>query len=221
LSENGEFPHPGKLFGIWTWKVNSSDPPAQVYEARTQWIDWERAEESGEHLTGKVSSTGWQWREWKRSEKPGKLYVQRISESRPAHVESIAIDFTKAPAVESEVPTEVIDFSNPKRTSSFNGRFKSFTPTNPVHLWDNGIVITSGPDFLPPAFVVDTKTGRKWRMVGASLFFSTMPTPCWSPSANEFLVEVWEPKLAVGLWQWHRETFEFTSVVYLVDMDRQ
>ena len=41
VPESGEFPHPGKPYAVWSWKINSADAPAQLYAAKTQWLGWE------------------------------------------------------------------------------------------------------------------------------------------------------------------------------------
>jgi len=186
LPESGEFPHAGKPYVVWSWKVNSAGAPAQLYAAKTQWVGWGR------------------------SDKAERLHVCRISESPPARIEYVALDFTQSPPSVTTISEEDFE-SQPPWTSqarSFDGRFT---------------VEGGSSGFFAPAFIVDTKTGRKFNMQSAATL-TGMLSLHWSPSANEFVMEVAEAKLAGELWRWNRElekTIEIASVVYFVDMDRQ
>ena len=76
LPENGEFPHPGKLYTVWSWKINAAKPPSQLYAAKTQWL------------------------ECRRSRSSEQLRVRRVSERPPARVEFAVLDFTQSPPAE-------------------------------------------------------------------------------------------------------------------------
>jgi len=183
VPESGEFPHPGKPYVVWSWKINSTESPAQLYAARTQWLEWNR---------------------W---DKPERLRVCRVSEKPPARAEYVELDFTQSPPREATITEEEFDARGPP-ARSFDGRFT---------------LETGRAGVFTPEFIVDTKTGRKFSMPSTGELMG-LTFPLWSPSANKFLMEVPETKLAPGFWCWHREfgqSFERTMVVYLVDMDRQ
>jgi hypothetical protein len=101
VPENGEFPHPGKAFGVWAWKVNSPDPPAQLYAARTQWLGWTHS-----------------------SHPPEQLRVRRVSEKPPLRAECVSLDFTQSPPAEKAISED--DFHVPwlPQNSSHDGRFE-------------------------------------------------------------------------------------------------
>jgi len=186
LPESGEFPHPGKPYVAWSWKINSAESPKQLYAARTQWLDWSR------------------------SGKPEQLHVRRITENPPARLECVALDFTQSPPAEKTISEEEFGSAwRPPQKRSFDGRFA---------------VEAGKSDLFSPAFIVDTKTGRKFRMPTLASLLG-MASLRWSPSANKFLLEVPEVNLEGELWRWRRDfekTFESsTTGVYLVDMDRQ
>jgi hypothetical protein len=185
LPESGEFPHPGKPYVVWSWKINSTESPAQIYAAKTQWLEWQRG-------------------------RPERLYVWRIAENPPARVEQVALDLAKSPPAEATNAKEGFQLSAQPQAQSFDGRFT---------------VEANEARSFAPAFIVDTKTGRKFSIqLGAMLSFGGGSLR-WSPTAHKFLMEVPEMKLAGGgLWRWHRESgnpFEITMAVYFVDMDRQ
>ncbi len=98
--ENGEFQQPGKPYVVWSWKNNSADSPAQIYAAKTQWLDW------------------------RRSNKPGRLRVCRVSENPPARVEYVALDFTQSPPGEAAISEDEFEsIGMPSHARSFDGRF--------------------------------------------------------------------------------------------------
>jgi hypothetical protein len=186
VPENGEFPHPGKPYVIWSWKINSAEAPTQLYAARTQWFNWGR------------------------KDKPERLHVCRVAENPPARVEYVALDFTRSPPAVATISEEEFGTTwRPPQDRSFDGRFT---------------VAAGKSDLFSPAFIVDTKTGRKFRMPTLASLLG-MASLRWSPSANKFLLEVPEVNLEGELWRWRRDfekTFESsTTGVYLVDMDRQ
>lgn len=82
VPESGEFPHPGKPYVVWSWKINSADAPAQLYAARTQWLLWGR------------------------SDKPERLHVFRVAENPPARTEYVALDFSQSPPAEITISEE-------------------------------------------------------------------------------------------------------------------
>jgi hypothetical protein len=100
VPESGEFPHPGKPYVVWSWKVNSADAPAQLYAAKTQWLSW-----------GRSATTG-------------RLNVVRVAENPPARTEYVALDFTQSPPAETTISEE--EFGRTWRLpqdKSFDGRF--------------------------------------------------------------------------------------------------
>jgi hypothetical protein len=186
LPESGEFPHPGKPFVVWAWKINSVDAPAKLYAAGTQWL------------------------EWRRPDKSQRLYVCRVSENPPARVECVTLDFAQSPPAQTTISQDEFEFHQPwmPRTRSFDGRFA---------------FAAAERGFFAPAFIVDTKTGRKFRLPAPAMPFGPSYVH-WSPSENKFLIEVTQSKLPAGLWRWRRDTektLEPATVVYFVDMDRQ
>jgi hypothetical protein len=103
LPSNGEFAHPGKRYTVWSWKINSGQPPKQIYAAKTQWL------------------------EWKRARKPGQLDVCRLSEKAPPHTEFVTLDLSRSPPAERAASGK--DFAliwGPWifESSSHDGRFK-------------------------------------------------------------------------------------------------
>ena len=180
LPESGEFPYPGVLYRMWTWKINSAEPPAQIYSAKTQWLEW--------HVTLV----------------PGQLYVWRVSEKPPAHVECVEIDLRQSRPTETVIPEEVTNVPLAQLSESYDGRFEP---------------VASKAGVL---YMEDTKTGKMLPLLATIRLFG--PAFGWSPSANQFLVQLPELSLREGLWCWHRgfeKTFETSMAVYFVDMDRQ
>jgi hypothetical protein len=184
LPGNGEFPHPGKPYIVWAWKVNSAAAPAQLYAARTQWLNW------------------------RRSGKPEQVDVCRISESRPAQREYVALDFTSSPPAEITISEEQFDTDwRMQHDDSFDGRFAATTMSE---------------DVSAPPFIVDRKTGRQFHIRTWIAWFGVILH--WSPNAHKFLMAIPETKYGGAAWRWRRdfnEAFEETIVVRLVDMDRQ
>jgi len=184
LPESGEFPHPGKPYVLWSWKINSADPPARLYAAGTQWL------------------------EWSLSDRPDRLEVGRVSESRPARVEHVALDLTQSPPAESPISDEEMIALRARQDRSFDGRF--------------ALKLVSAGRFVPEC-IVDTKAGRRFGMQSGALAFRAVSL-WWSPTAHKFILEAPEVKLAAGGWRWPHsaeEIYESALVVYFVDMDSQ
>jgi len=100
VPESGEFPHPGKPYVVWSWKVNSADAPAQLYAAKTQWLSWAH------------------------SATTGRLNVVRVAENPPARTESVELDLTRSPPTTAAISAaESGTMRSPAEDRSFDGRF--------------------------------------------------------------------------------------------------
>ena len=145
-----------------------------------------------------------QWLQWTISNTPEQLHVCRLSENPPLRREFVALDFAQSPPVEAAISEGEFDLPWGPKNRSFDGRFT---------------VAANRSNSFSPAFIMDTKTGRNFRMQSGPRLFSVW----WSPISHKFLMEVPEMKLAGGLWRWHHwpeDIFERVEAVYLVDMDR-
>ncbi|MGD1001387.1 MAG: hypothetical protein ABSA67_11900 [Candidatus Brocadiia bacterium] len=156
----------------------------------------------------KVCAAKTQWLDWRPSDEPGRIRVCRVSENPPARVEYVELDFTQSLPAEATISEEeFVTTWTPRPASSFDGRF----------------AFEIGGGRFAPAWIVDTKAGRKFGMQLQAVILGTVPL-WWSPKAHKCLMEIPEVKLTGGRWHWRRGSegmFDAAMVVYFVDMDRQ
>jgi hypothetical protein len=150
LPESGQFPHPGKPYVVWSWKINSADAPARLYTAKTQWL------------------------EWSRPSKPGRLQVCRVAENPPARIEYVALDFTQSPPAEAAIPEEEFG-ANWTPPCSFDGRFALVWGTTGKFAPECIVDVQAGRKFGMESAAVTFRAGSIWWSPSAHKFLMQIP----------------------------------------------
>ena len=152
VPESGEFPHPGKPYVVWSWKINSADAPARLHAAKTQWVHWERSAE------------------------PGRLCVLRVAESPPARTEYVALDFSQSPPAETTISEEEFDRTwRQPQDRCFDGRF-AFEPKDAGRFAPGWIVDTkTGRKFGMVSRATAYNDASLWWSPGAHKFLMEVP----------------------------------------------